>query len=290
MYSETPPTRGKAADKAAIALLLVAIVGVSSILLLDFSSSMPNQNARPPPTPPTPVNNPSGELDVAIDVLNSGTSVTFNTTPGGLVPTPINSTYAIAAGNFSLIPPVPSPPLSPVSFTIIGVGLSQPPLHLSVPQPGRAYVVTTPGLYRVSTQNQYYTMSLYARVLPNMTTRVDVSVNRATAQGMYSQLLDLDSSGMVQPWEPVTIQVQGLSGVGQGSSVFVVYSDSSAPDCAQSCPMTYSPVIAKVLQADARTNGLWLTVSLPIPIAVQSLRNIYVESISATYEVGTIAP
>jgi hypothetical protein len=185
--------------------------------------------------------------------------------------------------------------LSPVGYTAVGVGLSLAPLHLNVSQPGVAYTAAAIGLYRVSTQNPYYSLSLYAEVKPHTVTDVQVTLNQTTVPGVFTQVLDLDSSGEVQPWEPMTIHVQGLTGITQGSNVFIVYSDNNATGCTEmetpfrSCDLTSSSITARVLQADERSNGLWLVVSFPTPVEVQSLRQVSVEIITASFMVSASA-
>jgi hypothetical protein len=179
--------------------------------------------------------------------------------------------------------------LSPVEYNAVGVGLSLAPMHLSVSQPGAAYTTTAIGLYRVSTQNPYYSLSLYAEVQPHTVTDVQVTLNQTTVPGVFTQVLDLDSSGEVQPWEPMTIHVQGLTGITQDSNVFIVYSNNSATGCTEACVPTSSSITARVLQADERSNGLWLVVSFPTPVEVQSLKHASVEIITASFMVITSA-
>lgn len=107
---------------------------------------------------------------------------------------------------------------------------------------------------------------------------------------------DLDSSGEVQPWEPMTIHVQGLTGITQESKVFIVYSNNSTTGCTEmktlsflGCVLTSSSITARVLQADERSNGLWLVVSFPTPVEVQSLKQVSVEIITASFTVSTSA-
>jgi hypothetical protein len=295
LHKETQTTlRREAVDRALKALLLVAIIFVSSLLLLGFSSS---HGTTQPPNPPTspPTRNPAGKLEVSVTLAGSWNF----TSEEGLNSTTLISqvTNSTPVSQVSVATLAVAPSLLPVNFTAVGVGLSQAPLHLKVSQPGQAFAVATPGLYRVSTLNAYYSLSLYAQVLPNSTTVVQVNLNQTLLRGILTRVFDPDSSGSVQPWEPVTIQVSNLSGLVPGSNVFIIYSNSNSTDCSArntlslrgfSCAIN-TPVLATVLQADKRSSGVWLVVSIPAPVVVQDLQAIYVETFLAAYSVNTVA-
>jgi hypothetical protein len=187
--------------------------------------------------------------------------------------------------------------LSPAEYTAVGVGLSLTPLHLNVSQPGAAYAVTAIGLYRVSTQNPLYSLSLYAEVQPHTVTDVQVTLNQTIVPVVFTQVLDLDSSGEVQPWEPMTVHVQGLTDISQGSNLFIVYSNNTTNGCPGNTPSLRMSlnnsatgcvsITARVLQVDERSNGLWLAVSFPTPVEVRSLNQALVEIMTASFVVST---
>ena len=295
MSRETEKARSKAVDKAAKAALLIAIVIASSVLVLASSPPKPLLSSKPPPVSSNPSRNQRGTLEISINVVNSGNQGTVLPVSGPVFylnssTIPSDSTVVVGmGGNITVITAMILPALSPVTFTAIGVGLSQAPLHLNVTQPGQAVAVTAPGLYQVFTKNEYYSMSLFAQVLPNSTTDVQVNLNQSLVPAAFTQTADLDSLGMVQPWEPVTVQVPGLSGAAPGSNIFIVYRTPSSPECLPNCLVSYSSVIAKVLQVDLRDNGTWLVVSLPSPVGVQTLQDVSVESLAASYQVTTNA-
>jgi len=298
LLSESETARSKVVDRAVKAALLVAIVIVSSVLVLASSPPKAQQSSKPPPVLPNPARNQQGALEVSVTVANSGNAVTVLPASGlvdYLNSTTISSNSSVSLvavpvpGNFTIITAIIPPALSPVTFTAIGVGLSQPPLRLNVTQPGQAVADTAPGLYQVFTRNEYYSMSLYAQVLPNSTTDVQVDLNQTLVPAVFTQTPDLDSLGMVQPWEPVTVHVSGLSGAAPGTNIFIVYGTSSSQGCPSTCLVSYSSVLAKVLQVDLRSDGTWLVVSLPNPVDVQALQDVSVESLAASYKVITSA-
>jgi len=298
LSSETETARNKIVEKGAKAALLIAIVIVSSVLVLASSPPKAQQSSKPPPTSSNPANNPLGILEISVTVVNSGNLVTVLPVSAGEPLYYLNSTtvssdssalLAGMPGNSTTFTVVIPPPLPPVTFTAIGVGLSQAPLHLNVTQPGQAIADTAPGLYQVFTRNEYYSMSLYAQVLPNSTTNVQVNLNQSLVPAVFTQTADLDSLGMVQPWEPVTVHVPGLLGTAPGSNIFIVYGTSSSLGCPSTCLVSYSSALAKVLQVDLRSNGTWLVVSIPNPVGVQTLQDVSVESVTSSYKVITNA-
>lgn len=292
LLREIETTESKVAEKGAKAALLVAIVIVSSLLVLASSPPKAPQNQAPPPVSPNPVRNQQGTLEISVTVINLGNTATVLPVSIHFNSTTISSGSSFVVGvpgNFTAITAIIPPALSPVTFTAIGVGLSQAPLRLNVTQPGQAVANTSPGLYQVFTRNEYYSLSLYAQVLPNSTTNVQVSLNQSLVPAVFTQIEDLDSLGIVQPWEPVTIHVPGLTGAAPGRNIFIVYGTSSSLGCPSTCLVSYSSVLAKVLQVDLRSNGAWLVVSLQSPVSVQTLQDVSIRSLSASYKVITNA-
>jgi len=291
-----PAAPRRAGYRAAQALLLLGIVALSSVLLLNYTvSASPNQPPNSPPRTNPPTNSQSGQLEILVTVSNphneTGISQVANASVGtSAVSALLFPTNSTLSGNYTISSPsIQTLALSPVSFSAIGVGLTQAPVHFNVSQPGRSSAIVAPGLYRVSTSNEYYRLSLYAQVLANSVTDVHVTVNQIVSPVVFAQVFDLDSAGIVQSWEPITIQVSGLSEASLGSTIFIAYPNSGPSGRPPSSAQAFLSTLANVLQADQRTDGIWLVVSLRTPVAMQSLRDLYVENVAATYEVNTSA-
>jgi len=271
-------------ERAAGALLLVAIA--ASSFLLVFTSSLlkspaPQSNSQTGGGPPD--DNATGSLRLAINVVGAAPQSPVPGLTGfpGVLGTPpgVISTSAPVLSN--------GPALPSVNFTIVGVGLAQPPIRLVMQQPGEAEVSARVGFYTISTRNEYYNLSASALVTANSVTEVDVNVTESVLPALFSVVPNPDGSTVVDSWQPLTVEVATPTHVPvRGSTVFLEYGGSSTL-CSPKCPEADSGrVVSKVLQSDPRESGLWLVISPAQPVQLASLGNLALLSFEASYREG----
>ena len=268
------------------ALLLVGLAASSVILV--FTSSFvrsPSSRANQQPGGAPPADNATGLLRLVVNVVGLTPQSTLQVVagyPGGLgTPPAVFAAPPTFLSNGSA--------LLPVNFTIVGVGLSQPPIHLVMPQPGEAEVKAQAGFYTLSTRNEYYNLSASALVNARSVTEVDVNVTESTMPAAFSVVPDTDGSGVVPPWGPITVEVVGSSTTpSRGSTVFLEFGGSPSP-CSPQCPEAASgKVLSRVVQSDPRETGLWLVVSPEKSLRTASLGNLALLTFEVSYKVESL--
>ena len=270
-------------DAVASALLIVALIAASAILVFDFSS-FKSPTGRPPQNVVTATQGQTnGELLIVV-ALSPSVSQDFS------VSLPISS---VQNGTFvSFI--VPLTQLPPVNFTVRSQDGSYPTASLSVSEPGQIEVTRPAGTYIVSTSSVYYNFSVQVPISINLVSELDVSVSQSILQPGFTQVSDPDSSGLIEPWQTLVVQTALTPQAPvQGGTVFlesIPQVDINGtpvilPRHGTSAFYGPSPVRANVLQADSRAGGLWLLLQPKQPLAIGT-SNLYLYSIQETHTVS----
>ncbi len=171
---------------------------------------------------------------------------------------------------------------SPLASVLVRVELAQTNLHFDAMTnvTGMAYLSLVPGDYPVFVEDRKFNVNTTVTIGLKTVTELLVTVGRELYPSSYSDLIDSDSSGSVDPWETIVLAVtpnpinQTLQ-VGDGSTSYpsratqtgasqvfgrTVFVDlTSEPICTRfSCSSIQAEVQARVLSQSLRNGMVWL--------------------------------